>query len=464
MNSSVAIDTDPRGAPQNDRSEYPVGHAWVAIGAFVFMTIVGIFGAAKFLNYLFPAASFLLSLFLFHRYPLLFHAFAWWLVLLSPLVRRIIDYKSSFTDPSPILLAPLLAMLVILPSFIKCFPKAHIYGTIPFAISASSVVYGLVMGYLNHVPINKLVLGSIGWIYPILYGFFVVINWRRYPEYQRNLEKVLMWGILIMGAYGIYQYFFLPEWDRLWLINANFNTAGNPAPRDIRVWSTLNSGEPFAAFMAAGLILISDSRSPIFKSSILAGYITFLLALVRSAWLGWISGMFALFAISKLKYQAKLISSAIILTSLILPIAIATSFLEVIQTKFSTFSNLEDDASANVRQSAYAENTSTLYNFLGDGISQLNMDSSIFNLLGELGWVGGIPYLLGLFGLLVACWKISIKSTDNFSRLTVAAAITCIVRIPVNSTFVGVSGLMLWGSLAFCVAGAKYSFSRSRNM
>jgi ABC-type amino acid transport system permease subunit len=462
MNSSVAIDINPRGAPQNNRSEHPVEHAWVAIGAFVFMTIAGMSGATKFMNYLFPASSFLLSLFLYHRHPIFFQSFAWWLVFLSPLVRRIVDYKSSFTDPSPILLAPLLTMIVILPSFIKCFPKAHIYGTVPFAISASAVAYGLVMGCLNHVPVNKLILGSIGWIYPILYGFFVVINWRRYPEYQKNFEQVLIWGILLMGLYGIYQYFFLPEWDRLWIINSNFNAAGTPSPRDIRVWSTLNSGEPFAAFMAAGLILTLDSRGFVFKGSILAGYITFLLTLVRSAWLGWVSGIFILFAASKPRFQMKLISWTVILTGLILPISIATSFLEVIQAKFNTLSNLEDDVSANARQSAYADIDSALGNFLGDGISQINMDSSIFSLLGELGWIGGIPYLLGLFGLFFTCWKISIKSTNNFSRLTLAAAVTCIVRIPLNSTFVGVSGLVLWGSLAFCIAGAKYDLSRSK--
>jgi hypothetical protein len=458
MNSSVAIDTNPRGAPQNDRNEHPVGHAWVAIGAFVFMTIVGTLGAAKVMNYLFPVSSFLLSFFLFHRYPIFFNSFVWWLFFLSPLIRRIVDYKSVFTNPSPVLLAPILAVLVILPSFIKCFPKAGRDGTVPFAVAASGITYGLLIGYLNHVPLNKLIIGTLGWMAPVLYGFFISINWRRYPEFYKNFQRTLLWGILIMGIYGVYQYLVLPEWDRLWLINAEFTVAGNPSPREIRVWSTMNSGEPFSAVMAAGLILILDCRGTLFTGSAIAGYVTFMLTLVRSGWVGWLGGMFILFATSKPKFQMRLTISAITLACLVIPIAIANSFFDVISARFSTLSDLENDNSATVRQGAYQDLDNAFGNFLGDGISDSRMDSSIFSLLSELGWTGGILYSFGLIGLLILCWKALKVYSASSSRLLIAAAFTSIIRIPVNTTLTNVSGMMLWACLAFVLAGARHDY------
>jgi hypothetical protein len=431
---------------------------WIAIGGFILLTMAGTFGAAKIMNFLYPASAFAVSLFLYHRYPLLFHSFVWWLFFLTPLVRRIVDYRSSFVNPSPILLAPVLAMVVILPSFIKYFPRSGWDGTLPFAISGTAVGYGFLMGCINHVPINQLILGSLSWLSPILYGFFIFINWRRYPKYQKNFERTLLWGILVMGIYGIYQYLVLPEWDRLWMVNTELFTAGTPAPRGMRVWSTMNSGEPFSAVMGAGLILILNGRGPLFVSSSVAGYIAFLLTLIRSGWLGWAAGIFVLFTTSRPKFQFRLILSAVTLTSLVIPIALSNNFLDSISARISTFSDLENDVSANSRQSMYSEVDSALGNFLGGGIADLRLDSSIFSLLSELGWVGGIPYLFGLFGLLVTCLKTPKQLMNSSSNLMCAAAVTCLVRVPVNNALTTSSGMILWGCLAFFLAGSKYSY------
>jgi hypothetical protein len=438
-------------------NKYPDGHAWIAISAFIFMTLVGTFGAAKFMNYLYPASSLILLLFLYHRHPIFFHSFCWWLVFLSPLVRRLVDYKSSFTNPSPILIAPSLLVVIILPSFLKQFPSFKLRDAVPYGMAAFGICYGFIMGYLYHIPIQKLLLGTLGWLSPIFYGFYVFINWRCYPEYQKNLEKTMRWGILLMSIYGIFQYLHLPEWDRSWLINSELNVAGNAATGEIRVWSTMNSGEPFAAVLAAGLIMILGGKGFWPLSASIAGYITFLLALVRSAWLGWLGGILCLFLISKPRFQGRLIFSALTLATLITPLVAGGVFGDSITTRLSTFSNLENDNSVNDRQHAYAGIDAALTNFLGGGIQDLRMDSSIFSLLGELGWVGGIPYILGLGGLVYVCWLGASKlNASNESKLMLAAAVTCLVRIPVNGTFTGIGGMLLWGSLSFCLAGSKY--------
>jgi hypothetical protein len=457
MNSSVAIDTNPREAPKGSWDEHPVGHAWVAVGAFVFMTIVGTLGAAKFMNYVYPASSLVILLFLYHRYPLFFHSFVWWLIFLSPLVRRLVDYRSSFTNPSPILIAPSLLGIIILPSFLKQLPSLKLRDAVPYGIAAFGVCYGLVMGYLYDIPIQKLLLGTLGWISPIFYGFYIFINWRRYPEYQKNLEQTMRWGILLMSIYGIFQYLNLPEWDRSWMINSEMNVAGNATTGEIRVWSTMNSGEPFSAILAAGLIMTLGGKGIVPLSASIAGYITFLLALIRSAWLGWLGGMLCLFLISKPRFQGRLIFVTLTLVSLIVPLVASGVFGDSIGIRLSTFSDLENDASASGRQVAYSELDTAITNFLGGGIQDLRLDSSIFSLLGELGWVGGIPYILGLGGLVYACWlSASEPNASSKSKLMLAAAVTCLVRIPVNTTLTGIGGMLLWGSLSFSIASSKY--------
>jgi hypothetical protein len=465
MNSSVAMDTDPRGASPSSRSEYPIGHAWVAIGAFVFITIAGTFGAAKLMNYVYPASSFVLLLFLYHRYPLFFHSFIWWLIFLSPLVRRLVDYRSSFTNPSPILIAPSLVGIIILPSFLKQIPSLKLRDAVPYGMAAFGVCYGFIMSYFYNIPMQKVLLGTMGWLSPIFYGFYVFIHWRQYPEYQKNLEQTMRWGILIMSVYGIYQYLNLPEWDRAWMVNSAMNVAGDAATGEVRVWSTMNSGEPFSALLAAGLIITLGGKGMLPVAASATGYITFLLSLIRSAWLGWIGGIFCLFFISKPQFQGRLIFSTLALSSLITPLVASGVFGDRINTRFSTFSDLGNDASANGRQSMYSEIDTILTNFLGGGIQDARMDSSIFSLLVELGWVGGIPYVLGLGGLIYACWVgVNKPYASHTSKLMLAAAVTCLVRIPVNTTLTGIGGTLLWGSLSFCLAGSKYlQHQRIRN-
>jgi hypothetical protein len=457
MNSSTAINTHPRGAPQSDRSDPPVGHAWVAIGAFIFMTIVGMLAAAKVMNYLYPASAFALMLFLYHRYPLLFHGFGWWLYFLTPFVRRVVDYKSSFTDPSPILLAPVLIGVVILPGFLKNFPNIMLKDAFPFGISAIAIVYAAFMGYMNHVATNKLIISALAWLSPILYGFYIYINWRRYPEYQKNLEKNMLWGVLVMGAYGVWQYFTLPEWDKLWLINTEISAAGNPFPQEFRVWSTMNSGEPFSAVMATALILNLNSKGSLSATSSIFGYVSFLLTLIRSAWLGWVGGIVFLFAVSKPKFQKQILLMMTAILIVVVPLTMTSSFSESIGGRFSSLSNLGDDNSANARVSSYTALNDALNNWLGQGTNGAGLDSSFLSMLSELGILGTVPYAFGLLSLIVVALRSAKYASDNSSKIMLAATFTCIIRLPLNNTLIGVSGSLLWGCLAFALAGAKYS-------
>ena len=59
------------------------------------------------------------------------------------------------------------------------------------------------------------------WVYPLLIGFHIMVNARDYPEYRDVLLSTFMWGMLVMGLYGVVQYFVMPQWDVLWMIGSD---------------------------------------------------------------------------------------------------------------------------------------------------------------------------------------------------------------------------------------------------
>jgi hypothetical protein len=59
----------------------------------------------------------------------------------TPLVRRLADYRSGFTDPSPILLAPYLVALLTLITFLQNVPILKRQGGLPFVLSFIGLFY-----------------------------------------------------------------------------------------------------------------------------------------------------------------------------------------------------------------------------------------------------------------------------------------------------------------------------------
>ena len=62
-----------------------------------------------------------------------------------------------------------------------------------------------------------------------------------YAAIRRILTRTFVTGGLVMGLYGLIQFFYLPEWDVYWLENAGMDSQGLPFPGLIRVFSTMNS-------------------------------------------------------------------------------------------------------------------------------------------------------------------------------------------------------------------------------
>lgn len=432
--------------------------AWLAI----LMLIVGtatslLVGLSSILNLAFPAGALAVGVFLYFKHPLLYVGFTWWIWLLTPLVRRFADYQSrSFTDPSPILLAPYLVTFISLLTVLRHLPYLHRRGGLPFIVAMFGLLYGFSVGLVQR-DLTPAVIGLLDWLTPVLFGFHLFTHWRDYPSYRQNTQRVFIYAVLLLGIYAIYQYLTLPAWDEFWMMNAPINSIGRPEALQFRAWSTLNSGEPFAAFMAVALLLIFSYQGTLSLPTMLVGYVSFLLTMVRTAWGGWFLGLLFLLSSVKPRLQIRFLMLLSIIVLVLIPLAGMEDFSERITERIETFSNLEADPSANTRKSTYQRLfSSALLSFFGGGIGGPRHDSNFLSLLLDLGWFGTIFYGSGLLIILITCFQNSNIRFDPFLAAVQAAIVSILVRVPFNSSFLGMSGILLWSLLAINLAANRY--------
>lgn len=438
--------------------------AWMPILAVVGLVVLCLgLKLGSILRIAFPLGCFLTGSWLYFRYPILYIGFTWWIWFLTPCLRRIVDLQSGWLDPNSIMLAPFLTTLITVVTFVQYFPRMYRKGGFPFLLVILAVVYGLIVGVSNWSFIKPSV-PLLNWLTPVLFGFHLFANWQHYPKYRRVFQRIFLWGVLVMGTYGIVQYLVAPVWDRLWLMNQDTQVFGIPEPLGIRVFSTMNSTQPFACVMAAGLVLLFSDRS---RARFLAsgvGYLSFLLTLARSAWLGWFVALALFIPSLKQRLQIRLVLTIFVMTILVLPLTAIDPFAEVINTRLQSLFNISNDISFNARSVGY--NTAlgmALSELVGQGLGGVIIsdflganDSGILSLLFLLGWLGTLPYLSGLLLLLLSLTRKIEGGDDTFAAASRAIAFGTFAQIGLNESMLGVFGMVLWGFLGIALAAQRY--------
>lgn len=442
--------------------------AWMAIlGLVLFSTLCTVIGAGKLLNLAFPAGSFAVGVFLYRRYPLLYVGFTWWMFFLTPLLRRLVDYRSGFTEPSPILLAPFLVAIVTLATFYRHLPRSYHQGGLPFVLCCVGTFYGFLIALIKLPPIAA-IIALLNWLAPILFGFHLFVSWEDYPSYRQNMQRIFVWCVLLTGAYGVYQYIVAPVWDREWLINTElFTSMGSPVPFGLRVWSTMNSILPFATVMMAGLIVLLSSHGALRIPASIVGYLALLLSTVRTAWGGWVIAFITHTMSLKATSQMRLIISIVVLAICVFPLATIEPFSSVIQSRFSSFSNLSEDTSFNDRSTLYATVLNqALGEFIGYGIGSTSagFDSGIMDILLSLGWFGTIPYLGGMLMLFLKLFQSREVRSDPFASAARAISLGILPMLIGGSVMAALAGMVLWGFLGIGMAACKYHQHQKLNL
>lgn len=460
--------------------------AWLAILALVFCSGVAILlGAGNLLRLGFPLGCFAVGLFLYQRYPILYVGFTWWLWFLTPFIRRLIDYRTGWLEPNPVLLAPYLATVVTIATFLRHLPRLYRQDGLPFLLSFIAVIYGFLIGLVNSMFgisnkitfLQKILESAIGkfdftytpigvtvatleWLTPVLFSYHLFINWQYYPEYRQNTQRIFCWGVLLTGVYGVLQYLVAPGWDRMWLWNVieTGNTSfGRPEPLGIRVFSTMNAPGPYAMFMVAGLLLLLSGQGVIRFLATTVGYLAFLLTLSRTAWLSWSLGILIFITSLKPRFQMRLLVTLLVIGVCAFPLTTIEPFSEIISTRLQTFSNVQQDGSFQARAGIYDKVLGlALFELIGNGFGLPGMDSAIIDMFLSIGWLGFLPYIGGIILLVFKLLQSSKSGFDPFVSAGTAISLSILATLGLGNPLSEVTGVILWSFLGIALAGHKY--------
>lgn len=440
--------------------------AWAAIvGLAVFSALCILVGAGGLLRLAFPVAALAVGVFLYRSYPLHYVGFTWWVWFLTPLLRRLVDYKSGWVDPSPMLLAPYLVTLVCSASLMRYISDPLRRDALPFLLTGVGVLYGFGTGMLQNPP-REVVRALLDWLTPVAFGFYLFSNWRSYTQHRRTIERTFLWGVLVIGCYGVVQFFVAPAWDRFWLENVNElmeSSFGKPEPYEMRVWSTLHGPAAFANVMMAGLLLLLNSAGALHLPATAFGYIAFLLSSVRAAWLGWGIGVLTLIPFLKPRLQARLILIIFVTALCVVPLTMIGPISEVVTYRLQSFLDLGNDGSRWERQENYNRwLDKAMTNFVGDGIgwkakyNDALLDSAVLDLLLSLGWFGSFLYMGGMLLLVFKLFQGFGSPFDSFPYTARAIGLGMMAQLLLGSVMLGLAGMVLWGFLGISLAARNY--------
>ncbi|HEU4648149.1 MAG TPA: O-antigen ligase family protein [Gemmatimonadales bacterium] len=476
MNPAVAIGTTPSPSLEARGARTARLGAWVVLGGFSIVVLACLlFGRAGMLRLGYPLAAVIVGALLFRIAPALYLGFTWWLWFLTPFVRRLVDYRIGWEPTSPVLLAPLLVTGLCGLSLLRHLPKLQRRSLQPFGLVLVAILGAFPLGVM-HAGLPAATYGLLQWMAPIWFGFHLAVHWDRYPAYRRITQQAFAVGVLVIGLYGIWQYLSPRPWDTYWMISSQMTSIGQPQPRLIRVFSTMNSPPPFALTLLAGLILLLSTRAVVQWLAGVPGYTALLLSLVRTAWLGWFVGLVTYAMYLSHRARFRILAVAGVLALIMVPLLGREQFQEVIPARFASLKTPSQDLSYQARLAFYAGSiaeivdhpmglglgttgAATLLEEGGDqGTSQRTFDSGVLDVFRTLGWAGGAELFFGGTLLMLAGFaRRSRALNDHFADAARAIAIAFAVSmLSFNSMVAGV-GAVFWGFAGLLLAARRYA-------
>jgi hypothetical protein len=442
--------------------------SWVLVLGFAVATLGAVVtGRSSALKYAYPAGALAVGVVLYRYRPVAYPGFVWWLWFLTPLVRRLVDYRLGYDPINLVLTAPVLVTGISVWSLVRHFPKLKrrsLAALLPIGIS---LVYAYPIG-IRSAGLQAATFSLLQWLVPIAFGFHLATDAARYPEYRATTRRVFLWAAFLLGIYGVWQFLSPPMWDRYWMLHAEMSTIGKPLPAQVRVFSTVNSPTPFAMVMVAGLLMLLETRV---VRHVLIGapaYLAFLLSLVRTAWAGWLLGI-GVYA----TYLGSRARSRLLLTVALLGIGIgaltATSLADRVAHRFETFTDLDEDKSLLVRQeSAGFVLQLIMEEPLGQGLgatgsakrlangTSITFDNGLLNLFFSLGWLGGILYLLGAVIALAGLVRRFEPRADPIPKVARAVTFATFGALASFNTLIGVSGVLFWAFVGLSLSAKSW--------
>jgi hypothetical protein len=448
----------------------PTPHKSQVYGAFLVMIAIPALciagNLAGLLRIVFPSLSVLVGGFLFWRSKPHYVGLVCWLWFASPFLGRMADFQSGWVPSNAVLLAPYATAGLSGITMMCSLNRLGERKSLPYVCAMIGILYGLIIGLLRY-PLFNVLQALLNWVVPVVFGFFIYEHRRLYPEFRKVIEKSFLFGVLLMGAYGIYQFFELPDWDRIWLLNVEVQSFGAVEPMGVRVFSTMNAPAIFAAVTTCGLLILLNLKGKLRLLSAVCGFVALMLTISRASWLSLVAGGVYLIAKLEMRQRARLVLAAAACALVMLALSQLPSIGELIEQRIESFSAPSQDVSYSSRIEGHEEAFRTLAQEpFGEGLGSTDTDhftegddsiigphdSTLLEFLYSLGWIGTLIYGLGLGSLVVQLVRPGQR--DPFVLSSKAILIGFFAQCLLNSVMLGVLGFMVWTFASLSLAAA----------
>jgi hypothetical protein len=420
-------------------------------------------------NYAYLGVSVLCGMILYFRSPAGYVSFALWLWFLTPFVRRVLDMHHGWSPTSITLIAPpavaLFSAITILRKLREL--RGNLYA--PYLLVLMAFLYGYVVGVIN-AGVVPATYALVTWLAPGFFGLHLALSWRRYPELAQSVRRTFFIALPILASYGIYQFVALPRWDSQWMINADLRSLGAPLPFLVRVFGTLNTPGPFAAFLCAGALLLLPHKGRLRFILIALAVVALLLTRTRAVWVAFILGLIVQQLGQPLRKMPRYVVTLFLVSIVALPIASMPQFSALIAPRLATFGNLSRDNSFIKRynfseQAAISIVASSEGRGLGatggavklrGGQGVISLDNGFLEVFYIFGWPGGLLFFLGIGGIMFQTFRFRETRTDPFANAARSIAVALIAILPIGDVFTGATGTLLWMGVGFGIGAHGY--------
>lgn len=449
-------------ASQDARAERAVS---IGLGGLM-LSIVLCFGVGltkyiALVNLLYPILCLAIAGWFLAFVPQYYISFSLWLYILTPFVRRIVDYKIGvYSDDPVIMIAPFLVSGLAILSIARHWRNLSHKAFKPALICLVACTYGLIVtvGYGAPVPAVK---EYLGWAGPIMMGIVVLIHWDDYPKFRSAVGKTMSWALVVTGIYGLIQYFIFPPWDDLWMRGAEITSLGAPEALKVRVYSMLNSAGPFGMIVVTALLMQFAEKGPVSRIGIFVGVIGAMLSNVRSAWLGFIVGVLIAFVRSDGLLKRRLLITILVAIfvggPLFLRSPLSKPITDRVNDRIDSMENIEDDGSFQARASLYLHTPALVMGApLGRGFASTAYDSAWVTMLTQLGVIAGIAYIYGFVTFILTLVRLRLRDSDHFGMLALANSLSLAALMVSGNLQIVPVGAFLWTMCALALASSFY--------
>lgn len=446
-----------------DRTSAPArGGTWtrqgVILAAFVGCALAAFSPAASALQYAVPLGAGAAAAYCIATGRTAFYmSLCFWLFMLAPFLRRLVDLQIGFTEGNLILAAPYAACAAAFLAAPSYFLSRNQPGQIAIAAVMLTATYGLALA----VFAGKVAPGVYDWLRwtaPAAFAAYLIFRSDKGREIADDVRTIALIALPLLSAYALLQFAAPQAWDRLWMAGSHLTTIGAPEPFEVRVFGTLNSPGSFSLYIVCLMLLALAGKTPVKFAGLIAGLVALGVTLSRTGWFALVVGL--VMTLIRGTWRARLVVIGTALAALVaMPLIMLTPQLaRPIAARLETVSLIGQDQSFLERVRAYGASLGELaerpfgqglaltgaYQGFGDGAARRFIDGGPIEILLALGVLGGAIYLAAI-GALMFTALTRAPVLDRSLAASCAAMVAALgAALVAATTTVGEIGFLFW--------------------